>query len=165
MFTATVLPKPDSIATCRYKPEIIEFDKDGPKLQSVIFSNHGTIPIHVTLLSAFPRMLDFKSKPFTLKPTEIKKLDFKWKGTFAEKDSNISLTYEVKGDSTSRFTIPVVIKGTNPPETKPTPIEKSKVPEATAKPVGPIKKETIQSPGSGKWPISSDTTKPNPDVK
>jgi len=165
MFTATILPKPDSAAACRYKPEIVEFEKGGQKSQSVVFSNHGQTAISVTLLSAVPQMLDFKSKPFTLKPTEIKKLDFKWKGTFAEKDSNISLTYEVKGDSTSRFTIPIVIKGTNPPETKPTPIEKTKTPGATAKPIEPIKKEAIQSPGSNKWPISSDSTKPNPDIK
>ncbi|GEM_PF-2384846 len=154
MFTATVLPKPDSTAPCRFKPEIVEFTKDGPKNQSVVFSNHSDSTINVKLLSAIPRMLDFKSKPFTLKPTEIKKLDFKWKGTFAENDSNLSLTYEVSGDSIRHFTIPVLIKGTKPPEATPTPKEKIKQPGPVVKQSEPVKKETAPTPSGNKWPIT-----------
>jgi hypothetical protein len=165
MFTAQIMAGPDSTSACRHTPDIVEFAMGGQKSQSVVFSNHGDSVLHLAMVSTPPKALDIKNKPFALKPTEIKKLDFKWKGTFAENDSNISLTFEIQNDSTRRFTIPVVIKGTKPPEPKPTPIEKSKTLPASVKPVEPIKKEPVSNPPGKKWPVSSDTTRPDPGIK
>lgn len=165
MFSANILIGPDSLAISRYTPDMLEFVKGGQKSQSVVFSNHGESPIHLTLVSTPPKALEVKNKPFDLKPTEIKKLDFKWKGEFTEKDSNISLTFEVQSDSARRFTIPIVVKSTKPPEPKPALKEKPKAPNSTVKPKEPIKKEAILAPSEKKWPIPSDTTQASPEIK
>jgi hypothetical protein len=168
MFTANIQPKPDSAAACKYEPELIEFIKGGAKAKSLIVTNAGDSVLNVAIVSRPVKSLEIKNNEFTFKPGQIKKLEFKWKSMFAENDSNIAVTFEVKGDSTKRFTIPVVIKGTKPPEPKPTPtpIDKSKA--VTAKPqpppVQPIKKDSGQNQTNNKWPVS-DSLQPAPDSK
>lgn len=161
MFTAEIIPGPDSQSICRHSPDIVEFEKGKQKSQSAVFSNHGNAPLRISMVSVPPKELDVKTKPFDLKPTEIKKLDFKWKGTYAEKDSNLSLTFEIKGDSTSRFTIPVLIKGTKPPEPKLTQKELPKQPATPPQLKEPVPKGTPQTAGDNKWPIQPDSTRPN----
>jgi hypothetical protein len=164
MFTANIQPKPDSAAACKYEPEIIEFVKGGAKTQSVTVSNTGDSVLNVAIVSRPVKSLEIKNNEFTFKPGQIKKLEFKWKSMFAENDSNIAVTFEVKGDSTKRFTIPVVIKGTKSPAPKPTPIDKSKAVTAKPQPVQPIKKEPGPTQTNNKWPVS-DSLQPAPDSK
>jgi hypothetical protein len=166
MFTANIQPKQDSIAAFIYTPDMVEFVKGGAKAQSVVISDHSDSVLNVRMINFPVKTLEIKNQNFSIKPDESKKLEFKWKSTFAENDSNIAVTFEVKGDSTQRFTIPVVIKGTKPPEPKPTPIDKSKA--VTAKPqpppVQPIKKDSGQNQINNKWPVS-DSLQPAPDSK
>jgi hypothetical protein len=164
MFTASIQPKQDSTAACQFTPEMVEFVKGGAKARSAIVSNHGDSPLDVRMVSLPVKNLDIKNQNFSIKPDESKKLEFKWKSIFAENDSNISVTFEVKADSTKRFTIPVVIKGTKPPEPKPTPIDKSKAVTAKPQPVQPIKKDPGQNQTNNKWPVS-DSSQPTPDSK
>jgi hypothetical protein len=168
MFTANIQPKQDSTAACQFTPELVEFVKGGAKAQSAIISNHGDSVLNIKMVNLPVKNLEIKNQNVSIKPGESKKLEFKWKSSFAENDSNISVTFEVKGDSAKRFTIPVIIKGTKPPEPKPTPtpIDKSKA--VTAKPqpppVQPIKKDSGQNQINNKWPVS-DSLQPAPDSK
>jgi hypothetical protein len=166
MFTASIQPKQDSTAICKFAPEMVEFEKGKEKAKSVIVTNNSDSTLNIAMVSGAVKTLDIKNQNFSIKPDESKKLEFKWKSTFAENDSNIAVTFEVKGDSIQRFTIPVVIKGTKPPEPKPTPIDKSKAVTANPQPppVQPIKKDSGQNQTNNKWPVS-DSLQPAPDSK
>jgi hypothetical protein len=164
-FKASIQPKQDSAAACKFMPEMIEFIKGGPKAHSVKVSNHGDSVLNIIMISQPLKNVDIKNKSFSIKPGESKNIEFKWKSEFAENDSNIAVTFEVSGGKPDRFTIPLVGKGTKPPEPKPTPIEKAKpAPTAKPQPIQPIKKEASQPEGSNKWPVS-DTTQPTSNSK
>lgn len=162
-FAANVLTKPDSVSQCRYSPELVEFIK-GDKAKTVILSNHGDSVLNITVVSAPTRSLDIKNKPFSIKPGQIKQLDFKWKGPYADNDSNIAVTFAVDGGAPKRFTIPVVIKGTKPPPPKPTPIEKPKSVAAQPRPSQSTLQQPTPAQTGNKWP-GSDSLQPGANSK
>ena len=118
-FSAQILAENDTALAYMISPHNIEFTAT-TKEQPVTFLNQGDSLLIFALAGKVPDGMEFKNKKLKLKPGQKKSFDFKWKGNFRDVDSTLTVTYEVIGQQNERFTIPILIKGTNPsPQTPP----------------------------------------------
>ena len=164
-FGGTIVSAPDSINPVSFSPMKIEFDKAGDRKKSVKLMNHGQDPISVTPISTIPNLMGMRLANNDIEPGRSSEIEFEWLGEFGRNDSALSITFQMTNSDEvkSRFTIPLVAKGTNP---KVLPKEKSEKEHTAVQNVKtqsnlahPSKMKTPeQSKASGKESATKSTT-------
>jgi hypothetical protein len=174
-FGGTIVPFPDSISPVAFSNMKVEYEKSGKKEKKIGVINHGQNTVKLSSLSQKSDKLTVKLKDRELKPGQSGEIEFKWRGDFEERDQVLSVTFEMSDSDTlkSRFTVPVVAQGTNPPvnsksKTKTAKAgeqalsidkDKSKIPEADAGNNAKSSPNAATSKSVTKKTIDKDTTK------
>jgi hypothetical protein len=169
-FAANVIFDPDTISNIRFNPQQLTFSKDTSKCV-VTIENFDSLQVNLAMIGLPVDDISAKVKNAAIKKGKNTKLEFEWKGTAPEYDTNHILTFEtgLPDKESARFSIPYTIRGTKGPKpgTKPqnaTPI-KTKDLGKTAVPgtVGQVQppRESLKQV----TPDSINTVKPMPNNK
>ena len=171
---ADVFSSPDSVSKIRFTPDKVEFNKDDKTdKQTVIIQNLGNAKMELTEITNPIDNMKLKIKDDQIKPGKTGKIEFEWKGDYPKSDLASTITFETALDSMPRFTVPYVIKGTEPPPRPipPKPVV-SQIPSTnkpqTGSPTRPgtigqeAQPKPVQSPGTFEPPkVPPDTAAPS----
>ena len=113
--SANVFTKPDSILPFKFSSEKINLSKDLKK-SKIILENNSDSKLYIEPAGNGIDGLSLDVKNDDPKPGQKSELRFEWKNEFEKEDSEISVTFLTygSGDDTTRFSIPVVLQGTDP---------------------------------------------------
>lgn len=122
--SAQVDAVPDTTLPYTYMPNKLEFSQDEKKLE-VILTNTGDQKLQLTQVGDTYEGLSMKLDDDSLKPGKKTKIKFKWNGEFQKENFERSVTFVVTGSGSTRFSVPFIVKGTDPtPEKKKAPRKK-----------------------------------------
>lgn len=127
--SAYVDPVPDSTLPYTYAPNKLEFAQDNKKLE-VVVTNTSDRQLRLKQVGDTYDGLSMKIDKDSLKPGEKAAIEFKWNGEFQKENLEYSMTFDVIGSGASRFSVPLIVKGTDP-----TPVKKPIRKKLGAKPV------------------------------
>ncbi len=158
---ATVVdPMPDTNLAFTFAPSKTSLSKESKK-SKIVIENNGDSKIYIESLSPQIDGLAFKIKGNKVKPGKKSEIRFEWKGEFEKENIERSMTFLAYGDGvdSTRFTLPVLVKGTNP---TPPRVAKSRKGSTKAR---SRKKSAVRKPTTGTKASSSKTemvkTKPS----
>ncbi|UCE65474.1 MAG: hypothetical protein JSU85_11460 [Candidatus Zixiibacteriota bacterium] len=141
--SANVYASPDSILPFTLSLEKVSLSKDGKK-GKIVLENRGDSRLYIEPAGNGIDGLSINVKNDDPKPGQKSELRFEWKNEFEKENSEISvtfLTYGSGGDST-RFSIPVMLQGTDPAP----PPKVTKPKRTTAKKSADAQSKTIRRP-------------------
>lgn len=117
--SAHIDPVPDTTLPYTYMPDKLEFTQEEKKLE-VVFTNNSDQKLHLTRVGDTYDGLSMKLGKDSLKPGKKTKIKFEWIGEFGKENFERSMTFVVTGSGSTRFSVPFVVKGTDPtPPKKP----------------------------------------------
>lgn len=96
-----------------YTPNKLEFSQDEKKFE-VVLTNTGDQELHLTQVGDTYEGLSMNLDDDSLKPGEETKITFKWNGEFQKENFVRSMTFVVTGSGSTRFSVPFIVKGTDP---------------------------------------------------
>lgn len=117
--SAHIDPVPDTTLPYNYAPDKLEFTQEEKKFE-MVFTNTSDQKLHLTMVGDTYDGLSMKLDKDSLKPGKKTKIKFEWIGEFGKENFARSMTFVVTGSGSTRFSVPFVVKGTDPaPPTKP----------------------------------------------
>ncbi len=129
--SAHVDPAPDTTLPYVYSPDKLEFTQDDKKFE-VIVTNTSDRDLRLSQIGDTYDGLSVKLDKDSLKPGKRAKIKFKWTGEFEKENLERSSTFYITGSGSTRFSVPFIVKGTDPtPPKKP---QKKKLDTKHAKP-------------------------------
>ena len=108
---------PDATLPFAYTPDKLEFSQDEKKLE-VVITNTGDQKLHLTRVGDTYEGLSMKLDDDSLKPGKKTRIKFKWNGEFQKENFERSVTFVVTGSGSTRFSVPFIVKGTDPTPVK-----------------------------------------------
>ncbi len=120
---ADVDPVPDLTLPFTYSPDRLKFTQDDRKLE-VVLTNTSDKTLHLTQVGDTYDGLSMKLGKGSLKPGKKTEIEFKWTGEFGKENFERSITFDVTGSGSTRFTVPFVVQGTDPAPVKKKPYKK-----------------------------------------
>ncbi len=121
--SANVDPVPDSTLPFTYTPDRLEFTPDDRKLE-VVLTNTSKQTLNLTQVGDTYDGLSMKLGKDSLEPGKKTEIEFEWTGGFGKENFERSITFDVTGSRSTRFTVPFVVQGTDPAPVKKKPYKK-----------------------------------------
>ena len=121
--SAQVDAVPDTTLPYTYMPPKLEFSQDEMKSE-VVLTNTGDQKLHLTQVGDTYEGLSMKLDDDSLKPGKKTTIEFIWNGEFQKENFERSVTFAVTGSESSRFSVPFIVKGTDPTPVKKVPRKK-----------------------------------------
>lgn len=115
--SAQVDAVPDTTLPYTYMPAKLEFTQDEMKSE-VVLTNTGDQKLHLTQVGDTYEGLSMKLDDDSLKPGKKTRIKFEWNGEFQKENFERSVTFVVTGSESSRFSVPFIVKGTDPTPAK-----------------------------------------------
>ncbi len=111
--SAQVDPAPDTTLPFTYTPDKLEFSQDD-KTFKVIITNTSDEKLRLSQVGDNYDGLSVELDKDSLKPGKEAKIKFKWTGEFEKENLERSSTFHVIGSGSTRFSVPFIVKGTDP---------------------------------------------------
>ncbi len=111
--SAQVDPAPDSTLPFTFSPERLEFTQEGKKSELII-TNTGDQKLRLSQIGDSYAGLSVKLDKDSLEPGKKTKIKFEWTGEFEKENFERSSTFHVTGSKSARFSVPFIVKGTDP---------------------------------------------------
>lgn len=147
-FSTVVDPMPDTNLTFKFTPSKTSLSKESKK-SKIVIENNGDSNLYIESLSPQIDGLAFKIKGKKVKPGKKSEIRFEWKGEFEKENIEQSMTFLAYGDGvdSTRFTLPVLVKGTDPTPPRVAKSTKRNKKAANRK-KAPVKRPTLGSKAS-----------------
>ena len=113
--SAHVYPSPDTSLPFALSLEKVNLSKDSKK-SKIVLENKGDSRLYVESAGEVIDGLSIKVKNDDPKPGQKSELRFEWKDEFEKENSERSITFLVygSGKDTTRFSVPILLQGTDP---------------------------------------------------
>jgi hypothetical protein len=159
-FSANVYAVPDTISSLRLNPVNLDVDPKTLK-QVVMVENHGKDKVKLSLAEKPLDQMKIKIKDSEIKPGQKGQIQFEWKGDFLKEDLKHVVTFETSDTTFKRFSVPYVVKGTDPAPPPPKQAAQPKSTEQLNAPIQSIIKGTQPPPTQeGQPQVAPKTTAP-----
>ncbi len=117
--SAQVDPAPDTTLPFAFSPDRLEFTHENRKSE-VIITNTGDNKLRLSQIGDTYKGLSVKLERDSLRPGKKTKIKFEWTGEFEKENFERSSTFHITGSKSARFSVPFIVKGTDPaPPKKP----------------------------------------------
>jgi hypothetical protein len=158
-FVANIIFDPDTVSNVRFSPQQIAFSKDTTKC-SVTVANHDSLQVNLAMAGLPLDGINAKVKNAAIKKGKTTKLEFEWKGTAPEYDTNHVLTFEtgLPDKEGARFSIPYTVRGTKGPKPGTTPQHAAPITAKSAPNAGKPNSTGQITPPEGKGKILKQVT-------
>lgn len=150
--SANVYPTPDSTLPFSLSLDKVNLSEDNKK-DKIILENKGDSKLYVESAGEIIDGLSIDVKNDDPKPGQKSELRFEWKSEFEKENSERSLTFVVygSGKDTTRFSVPILLQGTDPTPPKVTRTQRRQAGESAIK-----KPRTVRRPARRATTSSDD---------
>jgi hypothetical protein len=158
-FAANIISDPDTISNIRFNPQQLTFSKDTTKC-SVTVENLDSLQVNLVMAGLPLDGINAKVKNAAIKKGKTAKLEFEWKGTPPEYDTNHVLTFAtgLPDKESARFSIPYTIRGTKGPKPGTTPQHAAPITAKGAQNIGKPNSTGQITPPEGQGKILKQVT-------